>query len=321
MKDSTRSIFLAALLGALGGAVATYIAVRAREQVVIPSSTAVLSLSDDPFAETPNNEAGSAVLDDHPFSGSEWTDRLLRLSGAWISADGQQAAELDYRTLSFGATKNWPDIENQTYLLGQEMQFLSKDGFYSVCVDEAPDSLRIIKQDLATDAYCGFTLYREGSPQARSREPLGDITPPPVIRGILDQIPNIREGERKDAVMGRIDLGPGKIEVLECFSSLGVTDMLISLGIDRHWMLKLDYKLDPPDSPESEATILRFQIIRGEIDDARNGSHDIEQIIYPYFHFGKIITASAIAKQPDARPKSKSEGSQSPQPELEERPR
>ena len=55
---------------------------------------------------------------------------MLNFSGSWTSADGQQNAKLDFRTLRFGRTGAWNDLKNHTYLLGQEMQFISENGFY-----------------------------------------------------------------------------------------------------------------------------------------------------------------------------------------------
>ena len=224
--------------------------------------------------------------------------QLEKLSGKWISADGQQNAEIDFRTLRFKDMGQWADLDNQTYLLGQEMQFLSKGGFYSVCQTEASDSLRIIKKDLMTDDVYGFTLYRSDFPRARARAPLSQVEPPPEIRIILAAIPKIQQTDRKDDVLRVMKLDEEKMEILEGSSSLGETDRLFNLGIDDHWMLKLGYKRPRPDSPPEQTTFKRFQLVRGYVDDVRrDGALDVEQFIYPYFVFDKIVTGPTSTQQ------------------------
>lgn len=309
--------------GLFVGSMSTYFVMKGEispAEVEQPSEPEAGGFLDDPFAI--GSESGDQGVFDEP----AWTTLLSKLSGSWISADGEQNANLDFRTLRFGRTGTWADLENNTYLLGQEMQFLSDSGFYSVCQMESPDALRIIKKDLVTEDVYGFTIYRADSPRARARQPLGDVVPPPSVQKLLNEIPNIRPTDRKDTVLQRMGIEEDRLEILDGSSSLGETDLLLNLGIDGHWMLKLGYKSPGPEAGPSEATLKRFQIVRGYIDDAREGDLDVEQFIYPYFVYDKVVAGPSKAEQtgagqPATRLESKSEGSDHPQPEVEGRSR
>lgn len=269
---------------------------------------------DDPLA------IGSDSSDQTTLDEPDWSALLSKLSGSWTSADGEQSANLDFRTLRFGRTGSWADLENHTYLLGQEMQFLSDSGYYTVCQMESPDALRIIKRDLVTEDVYGFTIYRADSRRARAREPLGIVVPPPSMQKLLDEIPNITPIDRKDTVLQRMGIKEDRMEILDGSSSFGETDLLLNLGVDGHWMLKLGYKRPGPEAGPSEAKLKRFQIVRGYIDDAREGDLDVEQFIYPYFVHDKVVAGPSKAEQAGTeqaatRPESKSENSGKPKAE------
>ncbi|MCB1079028.1 MAG: hypothetical protein KDM64_14495 [Verrucomicrobiae bacterium] len=250
-------------------------------------------LEGDPFAHPSEVEDDSVAVYDE----EEW---LRKLSGNWVSADGQQSAVLNYRRLRFDKTVDWPDISQRSFLLGEEMQFMTNRGFYVISTLYAePDRMCFIKEDLQTGALTEFTLYREGSPNARSRKPLADKTPPPRVQKLLDAIPTIKAGETKDSVMARLGLADDdSLELLGGQRETGYTDMIFSLGIDNEWMLRLEFSVDSTDEEDGEAVIRHFQIVRGYVDDGRNGRFDIQKLVYPYFTDGQIIVAP-----PEAEPR------------------
>ena len=203
--------------------------------------------NDDPFANP--TESGS-----DPFALDERGDWLSKLSGNWVSADGQQSAELDYRTLRFSDTIDWPDISNRYFLIGNEMQFMTNRGYYNIStLYTEPDEMCFLKEDLKTGDLTSFTLYREGTPRARSRRPLVEKTPPPKVQELLDVIPTIKPEEKRDSVMKRLGLADDKmLELLGGERSREEHDLIFSLGIDNEWMLRLEFSVDISDAEYSE---------------------------------------------------------------------
>lgn len=289
-----RTIF-AAVLGATLGAGGMFFSMRNSPSEVPPVDTPSQSqpeaIADDPFAAT------DPVYE--PDESMDWSDWLSKLSGKWVSANGEQSAELDFRMLRFGDAADWPDLSGKTFLLGQEMQFLTDSGFYTIStLYSNPDEMRFIKEDSVTEDLSSLTLYREGSPRARSRAPIPEAEPPTKVQAILDGILTIKDGELKDAVLARLGLnGFEGLEVLAGESGLGETDILFDLGIDDHWMLYVAYTRKSPDAEESEAVLRQLQILRGYVDEAREGWLDTGKPVYPYFAQGQVITKNQQAEQ------------------------
>ncbi|HRQ87606.1 MAG TPA: hypothetical protein PLA50_02340 [Bacteroidia bacterium] len=287
MKSIATVAGVSALIGAVGGVIITCFVLR-EPNLVAP---------DSPFMES--NEFDGEL---DPLTGrKDWLDRLAVLSGDWVSADGDQTAQLDYRVLRFKSTVDWPDLDGRSFLLGEEMQFMTESGFYSLHASgDSFDMIFLIKEGASPDGDLSrLTLYREGSPLARSRQPLGEKMPPPKVQALLDAIPSIREGVRKDDVMERLGLArDGSLELLDAERSSGQTDMLLTLGIDDEWMLRLRYDVESSDVADSEAKLRKFQVVRGYVNDIKAGRFDIEKRIYPYFLNGRIIGA------PDSAPSS-----------------
>jgi hypothetical protein len=280
--------------GLLVGSVGTYFVMsgeKASASMEQSFETDTEGIADDPFGNA--SEIGELASSDSP----NWTSLLSKFSGTWTSADGQQNAKLDDRTLQFDRTGAWADLENHNYLLGQELQFLSEDGFYTVCLVEEHDVIRIIKEDLVTADVYGFTLHREGSVRARARPPLKPVETPQRISELLVRIPSISPTDSKETVLKAMNLDVKKMEVLDLSGSLGETDVLLNLGTDNHWMLKLGYRLPRPDSKPQEAILKRFQIVRGYVEDVREGHFDVEEFIYPYFVNDKVVAGSRKVEQ------------------------
>lgn len=303
MKTTATVACISALVGAVVSGFVTY-------SIVSSSRATVQHTSGDeeppqppeavPIAnvKTPIASDGASIV---------WSDRLDNLSGKWVSADGEQSAELDYRMLHFGDTADWPDLNSKTFLIGREMQFLSDDGgIYTICTFNGnPDEMHFIKEDSESIKnnseladLTSLLLYREGSPNARSRKPLGEKKPPAKAQALLDAIPSIEFGERKDALMARLGLADDdSLELLLGERSMGESDLIFSLGIDSEWMLKLAFTVDSPNAEESEAVIRRFQLFRGYVDDVREGRLDVQKHVYPYFGGGKVIAKPNGAEQ------------------------
>lgn len=251
-------------------------------------------LQGDPFASPPPASTEPRTLSFEPAPEEE---EFWALSGNWVSPDGRQSAELDGRILRFQETVDWPDLDRRHFLIsGGATSFMTNSGYYSLHAN--PDKLLFLKEDLETGDHTSFALYREGSPDAGSRTPLADKAPPPKVAALLAAIPMIQAGERKDAVMKRFGLVDDEsLELLDAESSMGETDMLLSLGIDNEWMLKLEYKLDRPGADAGEAVIRRFQVVRGYVDDVKAGRFDIMKPVFPFYSDGTIVLAPGTADE------------------------
>jgi len=274
---------VALLIGFGAGAAITYLEMREPR-----------GLQANPFASPPPEAEETSPLPSEPTREEE---RLSALSGKWVSPDGQQSAELDGRILRFHETVDWPDLDRRHFLFsGGATSFMTNSGYYNLHTN--PDKLLFLKEDLKTGDYTSFCLYREGSPDARSRTPLAEKAAPPKVAALLAAIPTITVGERKDAVMKRFGLADDEsLELLDAESSMGQTDMLLSLGIDNEWMLKLQYKVDRPDADAGEAVIRHFQAVRGYVDDVKAGRFDIMKPVFPYYSDGTIVLAPSTADE------------------------
>ena len=218
----------------------------------------------------------------------EAEERLRRLSGNWISADGQKKARLDDDVLEFGVTPDWPDLEGRRFLIGRDhFAFLTESGRYHFTVfDDEPDAMVLFKQDRATRSPTTLTLYREGSPHAASRPPLPDTPPPPQIQAMLDVIPSIRANESVAGVNGRMGSAwkgeVGEVGVIRGSGSMGESDFEVDLGVDGQWVLQT--------SQGDSGELHRFRVVRTWVKDRREHGPIVERVVYPYYEFGKIIT-------------------------------
>lgn len=289
-KSMNPRSFIAILIGASLGCTGTYLVMKKS----VPTNSMENQETnetvngpnfDDPFANSPVDDpfATSAENESDPFAEEESTSQLEKLSGKWVSVDGMQTAELDLRTLRFGPSTDWPDLNNRFFLISENMQFMTNSGYYDL-ISRKPNKIRVIKEDLENGDLTSFNLYREGSPHARSRKPLADKAHPEKVRALLDLIPTIKKGEKMEDVMTRLGLANEELlEPLAGESGLGQSDWVYGLRIDNEYMLRLSYLTQPPNHLESEAVIFRFQIVRGYIDDIRNSRDDMFKLVYPYF--------------------------------------
>jgi hypothetical protein len=289
--------FIAGIFAGLAiGATTTFLAMQVRSgppATVESPARDPESAVDDPFAE------GFVDVDGGREADHDWDDLLSKLSGSWTSIDGQINAELDFRMLRFKAAPDWQDLENQTFLLGSEMQFLSSRGVYLIQARYSePDEMWFCLEDEVTEDLTSFTLFREGTPKAGSRTPIPRGEPPQKVRDLLGLIPSIRAGELKDTALERLGLGDlDGYEILGGEGGLGETDLILALGIDNHWMLALAYRRLSPDDDESKAVLRTFKLYQGYVDDVRAGFSEFERVAYPYYENGKIITGPSKAEQ------------------------
>jgi hypothetical protein len=216
----------------------------------------------------------------------EAEERLAKLSGNWISADGQKKAKLDYDVLEFGKVPDWPDLEDRCFLINARHRiFLTESGRYHLTVfNDQPDTMIFYKYDRTTKSVSLLTLYREGSPHAASRSPLPETPPPPQIQALLDLIPNIPAQESVAGMNQRIgSVWKGKMELFEHSGSMGESDSEVDLGVDGQWLLLL--------SQTDSGELHRFRLVRTWVKDWREKQGPIvERVVYPYYEFGKIIT-------------------------------
>ncbi|MCW1926245.1 hypothetical protein OKA05_27070 [Luteolibacter arcticus] len=213
------------------------------------------------------------------------SDRMKKLAGTWISADGEKKATVEWNVLKFGQTPDWPDLEGRSFLLGADhLLFLTESGRYMVSVSDAePDAMVFMKRDLKTESLSRLTLYREGSPRASSRPPLPDTPPPPSIQALLDLIPDLIEHESVDGVNRRMaPVWGGTMDMIHGFGTMGEFDAEFDLGVDGQWLLQRKDK--------GGGKLLRFRLVRCWVKDRREYGPDVERVIYPYYEFGKIIT-------------------------------
>jgi hypothetical protein len=317
--------FIAGIVAGLTiGMCTTYLVMQVRSgppATVQPPSPDPKIPVDAPFAEGFVDLAGGREAE------HDGDELLSKLSGAWTSIDGQINADLDFRMLRFKAAPDWQDLENQTFLLGSEMDFLSSRGVYLIQTRYSePDEMWFCLEDEVTEDLTSFTLFREGSPKAGSRTPIPRGEPPQKVRDLLRLIPLIRAGELKDTVLERCGLGDlDGFELLGGEGGLGETDLILALGIDDHWMLSIGYRRLSPDD-ESKAVLRTFKLFQGYVDDVREGLLELERVAFPYYDNGKIITGPSQAEQassgqPASRSESNSEGSDKLQPEAEGRSR
>ena len=78
-----------------------------RAEVELPKAAEAFA---EPFV-LPGEEPGT-----QPVEKDHWLENLLKLSGDWVSGDGEQKAKLDGRVLSFGDTPDWPDLQNRDFI-------------------------------------------------------------------------------------------------------------------------------------------------------------------------------------------------------------
>jgi hypothetical protein len=216
----------------------------------------------------------------------EAEERLKKLSGNWISADGQKTAKLDYDVLEFGKTPDWPDLEGRGFLLSPgHLRFLTESGRYRINVlDDQPDTMIFFKQDRATKSLFRLALYREGSPFAACRPPLPDTPPPPKIQALLDLIPGIPAHESVAGLEQRMaSVWGDKVEIIDWWKESGETDVEVDLGVDGQWIFQR--------SANQSGELSVFRLVRTWAKDRREKPGPmVERVVYPFYEFGKIIT-------------------------------
>ena len=143
MKTNTLLALLAGI--AIGAGVTGWLMSRSTSSTIAPAPEEGQSVTggDSKGREDDPDSTGEFVLPGEssttggfvlPDESMEW---LVRFSGKWVSADGQQSAELDDRMLRFEETPGWPDLNRKTFLLGrEEMQFLGDTGIYGLLARE-----------------------------------------------------------------------------------------------------------------------------------------------------------------------------------------
>ena len=294
MKLPTIIAFVA---GSIIGGCSVFVAMRhfaaGSEVITQPTLSVAKSPSSDPFDH-----------DSDPTPKTEnqiWEDWLSKLSGKWVSADGQQTADLDFRVLRFGETTGWPEVSRKTFLLGREMDFMSSDGSGSYTISTVyaePNTMQVIREQTATCSLTGFTLYRDGTPRARSRLPVPKAVPPPEIQVLLGGIRTIKVGESKGEVLKRLSFADIRgSEVIDWYRGLGDNHVTYDLGVDGHWMLRLSYHQKSAVIGEDDGELGDMRVFRGYVDDFRKGISDIEDIVYPYYENGYVITGPNEAEQ------------------------
>jgi hypothetical protein len=276
-----RLLVIAFGVGCLTGTLSVWFFRASGNRGEVEQPTAEVALA-EPFA-LPGEQ-----LVEKPAEREDGLKNLLKLSGDWISGDGEQKAKLDYRILSFEDTPDWPDLQKQDFLLGTELQFLSDTGFYTMSGEE--DTITFIKEDRKTKSLSRLTLYRMGSPFAAARPPLPRTPPPPSIQALLDLVPTIRESESLEAVFSRFPKDwTGKLTVIGGDSGMGESDIFFDLEVNGEWMLHAKKKLRGDK-------ILRFRLVRSYMQDRNGKGPDVRRVVFPYYEFGKIITGPMEAK-------------------------
>lgn len=308
-----RPFIIGVIAGLAIGVSTTFLVMQVRSglpSTIVTPAQNTGNIFDDPFAEDFVDLDGGSEAD------QKWDVLLSNLSGTWTSIDGQIDAVLDFRMLSFKTTPDWPDLENQTFLLGSEMQFLSSRGVYLINTRYSePDVMWFCLEDKVTKDLTTFTLFREGTPKAASRKPIPEGEPPLKVRELLLLIPSIRDGELKETALEGLGLKDLEgLEILTGESGLGNTDLILALGIDDHWMLSLAYQRLNPNDDESKAVLRTFKLFQGYVDDVRSGFLELERVAYPYYENGMIIRGpsqaeKAINGQPPTQPEFDSDGS------------
>lgn len=225
----------------------------------------------------------------------EADEHLKRLSGNWISADGQKKAKANDDILEFGTTPDWPEIEGRRFLLGKDYwAFVAGSGRYNVMLfQDRPDELVIFRKDDKTESLSRLTLYREGSKHAASLPPLPDTPPPPKIQKLLDLIRGLKEHESVADVDRRMDW-QGEAELINGSSSLGEADLEFDLRVDDQWVLQR--------KENQSGKLLRFRLVRTWVKERRDLSADVERVVYPYYEFGKVITGPSEDDSPSKDP-------------------
>lgn len=230
---------------------------------------------------------------------SEWGRWFSSFSGDWVSVDGRQLVRLENGVLYISDSFDWPDLDHRTFIIGEDMQFVSHGNVYNITASDDHDVMYIIMRDSYTEDLCGFTLYREGTSRARLHAPIPDVDMPVEVRSILEAIPKLKKGDLKDDVVRVIGIDKiDGLELLDKQSNLGGSDLVYSLGIDDHWMLRIGYSRERLDEDSEIEVIRRVQVVRGYVEDVRNGYQDIEKLVYPYFALGKVICNGRIDIEP-----------------------
>ncbi|HEY1123876.1 MAG TPA: hypothetical protein VGE67_19820 [Haloferula sp.] len=209
-------------------------------------------------------------------------ENLAKLSGEWISGDGEQKAKLSGRILVFEDAPDWPDLENREFQLGEDLRFLSETGRYWMSGEG--DEIVFSKEDRLTKSLSALTLYRKGSPFAAARPPLPRTPPPPSIQSLLDLVPTIRESESLEAVLGRLPKDwAGKLTVIGGGVESRESNIYFDLEVNGEWMLHAKKKV-------ADDKILRFRLFRGYMRDSKGKGPDVMRVVFPYYEFGKVIT-------------------------------
>jgi hypothetical protein len=262
---------IAFVVGLLLGVVAGALAIRSTRVQKPPEPSP--ALANTAPAMLPETDVESLTSS---FDWSKW-------SGDWASVDGRQSAKIEGRFLRFQDTKGWPDLTGRTFLIGNERLFLSESGLYNIFVlDSEADRMSIIKEDLGTKELTSFTLYRDGTASARSRQPLPEAVTPPEIQALIDFIPEIRKGESYESVMSRCPSGIQGLEILDYESRSGETRVLLNLGKSNEWLLRVSH---------GDSGLFRFQVVRGLLEDGGKELLEITEYLYPSYADGKIITS------------------------------
>jgi len=134
MKKMRRELSLVILL-ILVFLLGMFVGKRMATQRPIPGQDSLLTK-----ASAPNQgdqlPPQSAQTEDSPFMGpKEWEKDLLSLSGIWKSADGECTATIDFREIRFAATGRQADLNDGLFLLGESMDFITRNGYYSININ------------------------------------------------------------------------------------------------------------------------------------------------------------------------------------------